>query len=203
MAPTATVDVELGPEIADGCLARLESPRRFELVAVSLDEEYLRYLDAALAEVAARAARPSHREPDLPGLRSAAADVLVVKALAVRADGDRHEPGAGIKRALAGNISNVLLDGLKRRLDPPQPPPTHVDLLLTHDTRGRLDAELRHLVEEYLYPADQPYYRGDGFSEMRSAFIESVLITWLIWDGEGAASAHPAGPGPCGQPDRR
>lgn len=200
MAPIATVDLELGPEIADGCLARLESPRRFEAVTVSLDEEYLRYLDAALAQVAAHDARLAGRAPAALALRSAAADVLVAKTLGARAGDDGHGPGAGIERALAGDISKVLLDGLVRRLGPPPP---HVDLLLPHGTRGRLDAELRHLVEVRLYRADRPYYRGDGFCDMRSAFVEAALVTWLVWDGRGAAPAHAAGPGPCGQPDRR
>ncbi|NLT06556.1 MAG: hypothetical protein GXY03_09605 [Solirubrobacterales bacterium] len=202
MPPAAAEDVELGPEIVDGCLARLASPHRFEAVGVSLDGEYLRYLDAALAEVAAHDARLAEPAPDPPALRSAAADILVAKALDVRAGGQGHVPGAGIERALAGDISNVLLDGLVRRLgSPPQPPPTHVDLLLSHETRGRLDTELHYLVEVCIYPEDQPYYRGDGSPDLRSAFVEAVLVTWLVWTCRGEGPARRVCAESCARPD--
>lgn len=156
--------------------------RGYEVLAFTIDEEYLRYFDRVLEETATEDRRLPHpRNPDRTLLRSAAAEVILPTLIRGReAEGDPPHPLDEPDSAIAGDLYNVLLGGLIRRMDLSRLPRlVAVELLLLPEAILNLDDELRRIAE-HLMDEERECYLGDGFRDFRSSFIEAALMTWMI-----------------------
>lgn len=154
----------------------------YEVVAVSIDDEYLRYFDRMLEEMALHDRRLPHpRNRDRTLLRSAAAEVILPTFLRGRkAEGGPTHPLADADSAMAGDLYNVFLGGLMRRMDPERHSRfAAVELLVSSDVAISLDDEIRR-TGAALLDEDRDWYLGDGFRDFRSSFIEAALVTWMI-----------------------
>jgi hypothetical protein len=156
--------------------------RGYEVLAFNIDEEYLRYIDRVLEEMAADDRRLPHpRNPDRTHVRSAAAEVILPTFIRGReAEGDPLHPLDDPDSAMAGDLYNVLLGGLIRRMDPSRLPRlAPVVLLLPPAAILNLDEELTRIAE-HLMDEDRECYLGDCYHDFRSSFIEAALVTWMI-----------------------
>lgn len=170
-----------------------QNDRLYDGIPVTFDGEYLRYLDRALDEMC----RANRRLPH-PGasartrLRSAAVDVMMGAFLERRA----AEPIDGsleLADAMAGDMENILLGGLVQRLDARgRERLASVEVLLSRRSACNLDAEVRRLARDHMAPEDSASYLADEFDDLRSAFVEAGVLTWLIWQGAVAEEAVPA-----------
>lgn len=167
----------------------------YDPVTISVDDEYLRYFDRVLKELSASDSRLPHpRSPRTTLLRSAAAEVMLSTFIEGR-QGERQSTNgcSDLAAAMTGDLGGVLLDGLRRRLEPPRGyGQTEIALLLTAETSTVLDDELRCLANAYLLEDDRAWYLQAGFNDWRSSFVEASLVAWMLLNDLVAEEAVPA-----------
>jgi hypothetical protein len=160
----------------------------YELVNLTFDAEYLRHFDRVLDELAASDDRlPHHLNPERTLLRSAAVEVVVGGLLERRRDEGQPAPtgsSTGIADALTGSMQNIILGGFIQRFEPaPTTVLIGIELLLDPETVKAIDDDARRAIQQAVPSEDQSFYLVDGFPNVRSAFIEAGVTSWLILNG--------------------
>lgn len=165
----------------------------YDVLAFSIDEEYLRYIDRVFEEMASEDRRLPHpRNPDRTLVLSAAAEVILPTFIRGReVEDDAPHPLDDPDSAMAGDLYNILLGSLIRRMDSSRLPRlVPVELLLPPEAILNLDGELRRIAE-HLMDEERECYLGDGLHDFRSSFIEAALVTWMILHDLVAEEAVP------------
>lgn len=165
----------------------------YEPVTLTFDSEYLRYFDRVLDEMCRADRRLPHPGPSARArLRSAAVDVMMQAFLAQRRAG-RVDDSVDLAAAMAGDMENILLGGLLQRIEARgRERLASVEVLLSPRSARDLEAEVRGLARDHMAAEDSAAYLGDEFDDLRSAFVEAGVLTWLIWTGAVAGEAVPA-----------
>ena len=193
---TAAAPTLWGDEILAEFQTRLERwPTGYTLLSLTLDAEYLRYLDRVLVEMRHTDRRLLHpRTRNRVLLRSAAIDVIVGTFIAQRESapatlGHPVDP----TDALSGDLGNILYTGLVRRENPVYRRRLEaLDVLLLAEDARHLDGEVRRLTAKHFASEDRSFYQAEGFVGLRSAFLEACIVTWMILQGLVAEEAVPA-----------
>lgn len=165
----------------------------YEPVTLTFDREYLRYFDRVLDDMCRADRRLPHPGPAVRArLRSAAVDVMMEAFVARRGTGGVDD-SVELAAAMAGDMENILLGGLLQRIEARgRERLTSVEVVLSSRSARDLEAEVRGLARDHMAAEDSAAYLDDEFDDLRSAFVESAVLTWLIWHGEVAEEAVPA-----------
>ncbi|MEX1142829.1 MAG: hypothetical protein WD399_07385 [Thermoleophilaceae bacterium] len=165
----------------------------FDTITVTFDGEYLRYFDRALDGMCLADERLPRPSAAVRALMRSAAVSVVAGAFVMRRTVEVIGDDGGAADAMTGNLENILLGGLVQRVSPTRRERlAAVELRLATSCVRDIDAEVRSLAVAHMARVDVESYLGEEFDDLRSAFVEASMLTWLIWRGLVAEEAVPS-----------